>query len=523
MNKRQGFFSISKRDWFWIVATIVFVACQTWDTLPLYGIAIGILILLLIPLILLVVLFLTGVLSRITGSIKIAWRKKTTQWPAPVSNDDFLCGCGIDPDSPEAVVALELRRFLAVDIARHTKLTPEDIAPDMTCGELCFDVDWHVYHNDGIDSMVIEAGRKLGKGRVPEEAFDRFIQPEKKSRATMRELFLNYLDVFMPYLAAAGETTGNDIVFLAGCGVKADTDEARLALAIRTTLAEQYHVPYENVVPELQWGKLKPLKKVWSIVDYWLYQESIMAKFRRFDLRREDSLLFSLPYEGIDEKITVRDFVTSLIEIFNRYEHAVDYLPNQEAAKVSVDMETVLEQLKSRYVLLQGGTSDARHEMVAEVVRTLDTEYTICHFPDGLKTKQDFWDAMHSFVPMGPRYEVDGQSSLDMEADYFERRSVIDQRPDKLLFIWENVSPDTLSEMLAFIVEDYYEMAWLQKPEKLRYLVTLQQPIQKLPKLKLTYSGDSPNSYCPDSVDSDDLTRRVIAICDLTGGMEAGR
>ncbi|UKI34534.1 MAG: hypothetical protein L6W00_14860 [Lentisphaeria bacterium] len=65
--------------------------------------------------------------------------------------------------------------------------------------------------------------------------------------------------------------------------------------------------------------------------------------------------------------------------------------------------------------------------------------------------------------------------------------------------------------------------AWLQKPEKLRYLVTLQQPIQKFPKLKLTYSDESPNSYCPDSVDSEDLTRRVIVICDFSGGTEAGK
>ena len=65
--------------------------------------------------------------------------------------------------------------------------------------------------------------------------------------------------------------------------------------------------------------------------------------------------------------------------------------------------------------------------------------------------------------------------------------------------------------------------AWLQKPEKLRYLITLQQPIQELPKLKLTYSDDSPNSYCPYSVDSEDLTRSVIAICNFSGETEAGK
>lgn len=452
-------------------------------------------------------------------------RRETTRWQPPVSNEDFLRGCGISPDSPEAEVALDLRRKLAQAASAWChKITAEEIAPDMTCGELVLGWSSYMYWHDGLDSIGYEAVKKLGKGKIPEEVFPRLIRPEKKSRVTMRELFRNYLDVLMPYLAIAGKTIENDYVFLAGCGIKADTDDAKLALAIRATLAEQYHVPYENVVPELQWGKFKPRKKVWSIVDYWQYLESVMDKFRKFDLRHEDSRFFSVPYEGIDEKTTVRDFVTSLVDIFNRYEHAANYFPNPEVAKRSVDMETVLEQLKFRNVLLQGGTSDVRHEMVAEIVRRLDSEYTICRFPDGIKTKQDFWDAMYSFVPMGPRYEVDGQSGLDMESDYFKRLSVIDQRPDKLLFVWEDVSPNTLSDTLAFIVEDYYEMAaWLQKPEKLRYLVTLQQPIQKFPKLKLTYSDESPNSYCPDSVDSEDLTRRVIVICDFSGGTEAGK
>ena len=452
-------------------------------------------------------------------------RRERTRWQPSVSDEDFLRGCGISPDSPEAEVALDLRRKLAQAASAWChKITAEEIAPDMTCGELVLGWSSYMYWHDGLDSIGYEAVKKLGKGKIPEEVFPRLIRPEKKSRVTMRELFRNYLDVLMPYLAIAGKTIENDYVFLAGCGIKADTDDAKLALAIRATLAEQYHVPYENVVPELQWGKFKPRKKVWSIVEYWQYLESVMEKFRKFDLRHEDSRFFSVPYEGIDEKTTVRDFVTSLVDIFNRYEHAANYFPNPEVAKLSVDMETVLEQLKFRNVLLQGGTSDGRHEMVAEIVRRLDSEYTICRFPDGIKTKQDFWDAMYSFVPMGPRYEVDGQSGLDMESDYFKRLSVIDQRPDKLLVVWEDVSPNTLSDTLAFIVEDFYEMAaWLQKPEKLRYLVTLQQPIQKFPKLKLTYSDKSPNSYCPDSVDSEDLTRRVIVICDFSGGTEAGK
>ena len=205
MSKKHGFFSISRRDWFWIVVTIAFVVYLTWDTLLLYEIVIGIIILLLIPLCVLIVLFLVGVLLRIIGSMKIAWRKMTTQWPAPVSDNDFLCGCGIAPSSPEAAVALELRRFLAVGIARHTKLTPEDIAPDTTCGELCFEIDYFVYHNDGFDSIGYEAVRKLSKGSIPKETLDQLIRPERKSRVTMRQLFRNYLDILMPYLVNVRE------------------------------------------------------------------------------------------------------------------------------------------------------------------------------------------------------------------------------------------------------------------------------------------------------------------------------
>ncbi len=449
-------------------------------------------------------------------------RRETTRWQPPVSGEDFLRGCEISPDSPEAEVALRLRQKLAIAASSWChKITAEEIAPDMTCGELVLGWSDFIYWHEGFESIGYEAVELLGKGKIPKKLFPRLILPEKKSRVTMRQLFRNYLDLLMPYLAIAGKTKENDDAFLAGCGINADTDDAKLALAIRATLAEQYHVPYENVVPELQWGKFKPRKKVWSIVDYWQYLESVMDKFRKFDLRHEDSLFFSMPYEGIDEKITVRDFVTSLVDIFNRYKRAANYLPNREVTKLSVDMETVLGQLKLRNVLLQGGTPDVRHEMVAEIVRRLDSEYTICRFPDGIKTKQDFWDAIYSFVPIDPRYELDGQSGLDMEPGDFERQCTIAQRPDKLLFVWEDVSPNTLSDTLAFIVEDYYEMAaWLQKPEKLRYLITLQQPIQEFPKLKLPHSDDP---YCPYPVDSEDLTRSVIAICDFSGRTEAGK
>ena len=128
-------------------------------------------------------------------------RRERTRWQPPVSGEDFLRGCGISPDSPEAEVALRLRQKLAIAASAWChKVTAEEIAPDMTCGELVLGWSSYMYWHDGLDS--IEAVKKLGKGKIPEEVFPRLIRPEKKSRVTMRELFRNYLDVLMPYLGA---------------------------------------------------------------------------------------------------------------------------------------------------------------------------------------------------------------------------------------------------------------------------------------------------------------------------------
>ena len=130
-------------------------------------------------------------------------RRERTRWQPPVSDEDFLRGCGISPDSPEAEVALGLRRKLAPAASTWChKITAEEIAPDMTCGEMVFGWSSYMYWHDGLDSIGYEAVKKLGKGKIPEEVFPRLIRPEKKSRVTMRELFRNYLDVLMPYLGA---------------------------------------------------------------------------------------------------------------------------------------------------------------------------------------------------------------------------------------------------------------------------------------------------------------------------------
>ena len=128
-------------------------------------------------------------------------RRERTRWQPPVSGEDFLRGCGISPDSPEAEVALRLRQKLAIAASAWChKVTAEEIAPDMTCGELVLGWSDFIYWHEGFESIGYEAVKTLGKGVIPEEVFPRLICPEKRSRVTMRELFRNYLDILMPCL-----------------------------------------------------------------------------------------------------------------------------------------------------------------------------------------------------------------------------------------------------------------------------------------------------------------------------------
>ena len=69
----------------------------------------------------------------------------------------------ISPDSPEAEVALDLRRKLAqATSAWCHKITAEEIAPDMTCGELVLGWSSYMYWHDGLESIGYEAVKKNG-------------------------------------------------------------------------------------------------------------------------------------------------------------------------------------------------------------------------------------------------------------------------------------------------------------------------------------------------------------------------
>ena len=301
----------------------------------------------------------------------------------------------------------------------------------------------------------------------------------------------------------------DDESFLAECGVSDEEDKKKLALAVRRTLADKYGLAYEKVQPALRWRDCMPKKHCWSIVDCWKYLESVQQFFEReLIVRSEDPLLF--PVEGIEPETTVKDFVLSFLDIYDRYEHITTYLPPPELTTQSKGSDAVvrgMEQLKSRYVFLQNGTSEQRKYAINQILERYAGDYTIYHIPSEVVTPQDYWRAMHTFAPMGPLYEVDGLSGLDMESDYFERIQVIDQRPDNLLFVWEEVSEKALSEMMGFMLEDYYEMAWMRKPGKIRFLVSLSQPMKQFSQIELC--------YCPESINGKELAERVIAICDL--------
>ena len=79
------------------------------------------------------------------------------------AGEDFLRGCEISPDSPEAEVALDLRRKLAQAASAWChKITAEEIAPDMTCGELVLGWSSYMYWHDGLESIGCEVLKKNG-------------------------------------------------------------------------------------------------------------------------------------------------------------------------------------------------------------------------------------------------------------------------------------------------------------------------------------------------------------------------
>ena len=106
---------------------------------------------------------------------------------------EFLKGCGIAPDSPDAELALKLRKYFA---SSCSNLSPEAVVPEMTCKTLIAGWKPKGWFQDGLDPVdfVMELEEKLGIPISDENAeylLDPYLNPER----TVKELIRNYLDV----------------------------------------------------------------------------------------------------------------------------------------------------------------------------------------------------------------------------------------------------------------------------------------------------------------------------------------
>lgn len=163
---------------------------------------------LMIPLVL-IFFYLPCRLIKMFRTRQYRRRREKTVWKAPISDADFLRGCGIECNTPDAEITLMLRRELAGSVSTWIRrLNPEDIAPDMTCGELVYGWKPQMYCHDGIDSVGIESILRITRGHtLSKDILKQLIQPEKKPRITMKEFFRNYLDVWKAYHHVNGQGT----------------------------------------------------------------------------------------------------------------------------------------------------------------------------------------------------------------------------------------------------------------------------------------------------------------------------
>lgn len=114
---------------------------------------------------------------------------------------DFLKGCGIAPDSPDAEPALKLRSVLA----QLSKFKPEELTPDMTCGELYNSFQPKPWWEDGPDALeVILAVEEALERDIPNKVTENMMAPWLYPEATIRELISNWMDILAKH--DAGES-----------------------------------------------------------------------------------------------------------------------------------------------------------------------------------------------------------------------------------------------------------------------------------------------------------------------------
>jgi len=106
---------------------------------------------------------------------------------------EFLKGCGIAPDLPDAELVLKLRDCFAATISIFP---PEAITPVMTCKELMNGWKPKGWFHDGLDSMdyVMALEEKLGIP-IADEYAEALIAPDVNPERTVKALILNCLEV----------------------------------------------------------------------------------------------------------------------------------------------------------------------------------------------------------------------------------------------------------------------------------------------------------------------------------------
>ena len=103
---------------------------------------------------------------------------------------EFLKGCGISLDSPDAELALKLRIILAQQLS---ELKPEDVTPDMTCETLMHGIRWFDGDPDMLE-IVMTMEEATGKD-IPDYAAVYMISPSQKTKTTIRQLLTNWMDI----------------------------------------------------------------------------------------------------------------------------------------------------------------------------------------------------------------------------------------------------------------------------------------------------------------------------------------
>lgn len=121
----------------------------------------------------------------------------------------------------------------------------------------------------------------------------------------------------------------NDVDFLKACNIIGGSDEAKIALAIRKTLAEMYDLPCEKFSPELMSGKFILLRK-YNGQEREMYFERIAQRFKYPKFQPCDMHEIAYPDEMLKDDIPVREFISSFLDMYARDKQVMSSNPTGE-------------------------------------------------------------------------------------------------------------------------------------------------------------------------------------------------